>query len=271
MSLPRISSPVLGFFRRIVRRYFRRHFRAVRLASAEICRGVPQDVPLILYANHSSWWDPMVCVLLAQELMLRRQHFAPMDAAALARYGILKRIGIFPVEMNSPRGAAQFLRTGLDLLTAGAVLWITPQGRFVDNRERPLVFKPGLAKLAHRAGPQCILLPLAIEYTFWDERLPETLLEFGTPIRVGDSSLDYLERHLPSALLETMDSLATKSRARNPEAFDLLSEGTAGTGGFYALGRRLLSTLRGRPYQPDHTLRPEVVRILSTDPQDLPR
>jgi 1-acyl-sn-glycerol-3-phosphate acyltransferase len=253
MSVPHISPPVLGFFRRIVSGYFRRHFRAVRIAEGIRLSSITPGTPLIVFANHSSWWDPMVCVLLAHRLLPRRRHFAPMDAAALERYAILKRVGIFPVEMKTARGAAQFLRTGLDLLTDDAVLWITPQGRFADPRESPLVFKPGLAKLAHRAGPDCLVLPLAIEYTFWDERLPETLLEFGAPIRVGENSLEALALQLPKALQAAQDSLREKAMARNPLRFDLLSEGTAGTGGWYGLGKRLLSRLTRQPYQPDHT------------------
>ena len=44
-----------------------------------------------------------------------------MDAAALERYGILKRVGVFGVEMKTARGAAQFLRTGLAILASGGV------------------------------------------------------------------------------------------------------------------------------------------------------
>ena len=121
---------MLRGFRSTVRGYFRRHFRAVSL---QILAGQRQwlahtDAPLVVYANHSSWWDPMVSVLLAERLLPQRKHYAPMDAAALARYPVLKKIGIFPVEMQTARGAAQFLRTSLAVLTGGGVVWITPQG-----------------------------------------------------------------------------------------------------------------------------------------------
>ena len=179
-ELPTISGFTLRFFRRIVRGYFRRHFRAVSVQEAERLASV--SGPLIVYANHSSWWDPMVSILLAAVLLPGRKHYAPMDAEALKRYPILRKLGIFPVEMSSARGAAQFLRTSEAILAAGGVLWITPQGRFADVREE-LVFKPGLGALAARV-PDVTLVPLAIEYVFWDERLPETLLRVGEPLRV---------------------------------------------------------------------------------------
>jgi 1-acyl-sn-glycerol-3-phosphate acyltransferase len=252
MASPHISRPTLWFFRQIVRGYFRRHFRAVRISQAERFTSLPAG-PLIVYANHSSWWDPMVCVILAHRLMPQRRHYAPMDADALERYGILKRIGIFGVDMHSIRGAARFLRTGLDLLAGGGVLWITPQGRFADNRERPLGFKPGLASLAAKVPGGCTVMPLAIEYTFWDERLPETLLHFGEPVFVDGLGAEAVEQHLESALLETMETLKQKALTRNPREFNVLQTGRAGTGGYYEFGQRLLARLRGRVYQADHT------------------
>ena len=215
MDAPHISPAVLRFFRRIVRGYFRRHFRAVRISQASILRDALAG-PLIIYANHSSWWDPMVSVLLAESLLPTRRHFAPMDAAALARYGILKRVGVFGVELNSPRGAAKFLRAGLQVLADGGVLWVTPQGRFADPRQRPLEFKAGLAALATRVSGGCTIIPLAIEYPFWDERLPETLLHFGTPVYASGQTAAVLEAELRGALLTTMDTLAAKSIARDP-------------------------------------------------------
>ncbi len=258
MRVPAISKPVLGFFRHIVRGYFRRHFHGVRIAGASrLAELAAETGPLIVYANHSSWWDPMVSVLLAQRLAATRQHYAPMDASALERYSLLKHIGIFPVEMQSARGAVQFLRTGEAILTSGGVLWVTPQGRFVDARVRPLVFKPGLAALASRvanASGSCTVLPLAIEYPFWDERLPEALLEFGDPVRVtAGERTEAVEATLLAALEETMHSLEAKALAREQAAFYTLAQGTLGTGGFYALGKRLVAFVTRRPYRPEHT------------------
>jgi 1-acyl-sn-glycerol-3-phosphate acyltransferase len=252
MDEPKITAPVLTFFRRIVRGYFRRHFRAVRIANPQFLAQQTTG-PLIVYANHSSWWDPMVSVLLAQRLLPQRQHFAPMDASALARYGILKRIGIFGVDLNSIRGAARFLRSSLNLLGKDAVLWITPQGRFADPRERPLAFKPGMAALAARCPNGCTLVPLAIEYPFWTERLPETLLLFGSPIHIAPHTpTEEADALLQAALLEAMHSLEQKSIARDPAAFELLYTGRVGTGGFYQFGQRLLARVTGRRYQPAH-------------------
>ena len=249
-ELPTISGFTLRFFRRIVRGYFRRHFRAVSVQCAERLASV--NGPLIVYANHSSWWDPMVSILLAAVLLPGRKHYAPMDAEALKRYPILRKLGIFPVEMSSARGAAQFLRTSEAILAAGGVLWITPQGRFADVREE-LVFKPGLGALAARV-PDVTLVPLAIEYVFWDERLPETLLRVGEPLRVAEgASTEQLE----AALAAVMAELKAAVLARDPRAFSSLLRGGRGTGGLYGLGRRLRAWITRKPLAMDHSRRDE--------------
>jgi 1-acyl-sn-glycerol-3-phosphate acyltransferase len=254
-EIPVVSQMTLRFFQRIVRIYFRRHFRSVVVQQAEVLTGVAG--PLILYANHSSWWDPMVSVLVAETLLPGRKHYAPMDAAALKRYPILAKIGIFPVEMATARGAAQFLRTSQAILASEGVVWITPQGRFVDSRARPLGFKPGLGALAVRT-PGASVIPMAIEYTFWDERLPETLLRFGRPVRVEEGmSTDAASELLEGALVEVMEGLKVGAMARDAGAFRVLLRGGQGTGGFYAVGRRLRSLFGRRALQLDHTERRE--------------
>ena len=253
MDLPHISQPVLRFFRFIVRGYFRRHFRAVRVSDAGRWTGIP-DGPVIVFANHCSWWDPMVSVLLASEFMPDRNHYAPMDAAALERYAILKRIGVFGVEMKTARGAAQFMRTGLEIMKANGVIWVTPQGRFADPRERPLQFKPGLAALAAKAPSGCTVLPMAIEYTFWDERLPEVLMHFSKPIKVERQPAAQLKESFKAALLLAMETLQAKAIARDPSGFTVIARGRVGTGGLYEAGQRLVARLRGRRYQAEHTV-----------------
>lgn len=262
IETPPISSVVLWFFRRIVRGYFRRQFTAVRMTRNSDVSGLQGrgSERLLVYANHGSWWDPMLCVLLARKLMPGRKHYAPMDAVSLERYKILKQIGIFGVEMKTARGAAQFLRKGLAILAQEGVLWVTPQGRFADARERPLVFKPGLAALAARVPGGCRVQPLAIEYVFWDERLPEALVHFGEPVEVHGQTAAEVDAELQAALLEAMETLREFAMARDGAAFEVLQEGRAGTGGYYQIGQQMLAWMRGRRFEPQHTRRPVNMR-----------
>ena len=270
MKPPAISRLTLWFFRGVARSYVRRDFHALRLSAGE--RLHDDAGPMIVYGNHSSWWDPISSVLLARSLLPRRRHYAPMEAAQLKRYAILRRIGVFPIDPASTRGAAHFLRVGEAVLAAGGVLWVTPQGRFADARSRPLGFRPGLATLALRVAQQhghCTLIPVAGEYTFWDERMPEALLRIGEPLRLERTYCEArphaLDIDLERRLTEAMEELKALSVRRDPLAFRTLVRGSAGIGGLYALVQRIDALLHGREYHPEHTQTPAAAASFSRE------
>src|SRR3954466_324095 len=130
-----------GFFRFIFGRFAAKHLRAVRLAAW----GAPQpgEGPLVIFANHPSWWDGVAFMLLSTELFPGRRMFIPMEAAALARYGFMRRIGVFGVEQASARGAIGFLRTAEAVLASpGHMLWMNAPRRVCDLRDPPGALAP---------------------------------------------------------------------------------------------------------------------------------
>ena len=232
--------------------YFWRRFHAVRVSHSGMPRVAPGR-PLIIYGNHPSWWDPALYILLCNKLFPGRAGYGPMDAAALGKYGVLEKMGVFPVEQDTQRGAARFLATSLHVLSdPGSILWITGEGHFTDPRVRPLRLRPGIAHLARRV-PGAIILPLAIEYSFWNESRPEALARFGDPIDTGrDRTTAEWTRHLEAELARTMDALTLESTLRNPALFRPLVRGGAGVGGIYDLWRRLRAWSAGQRFDPSH-------------------
>ncbi len=259
-ALPRISQPVLRVFAIIARRMLRREFHTVRISGhvPDFSR-LPRDEPVIVFTNHAGWWDPMFCLFLSRVFMGDRTHYGPIDARGLERYGILKKLGFFSVDRESAKGGRDFLRTARAILESpGAVLWITPQGAFRDPRLRPPSFAPGLGHLVGKLG-KGTLLPLAMEYPFWEEKTPEALCRFGTPISCSDLSgrTDLSDsaawtQLLEIALSECQDALARAAIAREPDAFRILSGGSSGSSGPYALWQRVRAWSRGKRYHPEH-------------------
>jgi 1-acyl-sn-glycerol-3-phosphate acyltransferase len=236
------------------RRYFKRHMNALRIAPWGM-PAVPPSGPVIVYSNHPGWWDAAVYMLAADRFFPGYGSYAPIDAAMLAQYGIFGRIGAFGVDLESPRGAADFLRISSEILSApDRALWITAQGRFGDVRERPLGLKPGVARLVELA-PDCTILPLAIEYSFWLERGAEAFLAFGAPMRGSDlltlARPARLQR-LEADLTGTLERLSADVQSRDPARFRAVLEGRAGVGGLYDGWRRMAATLRGRTFDPSH-------------------
>jgi len=244
-TVPTISKPWLRLLRWAARRSLRRHFTAVRISRRDRVTAA-QSGPLIIYSNHSSWWDVLTGVLLSEKLMPHRNHYAPMDSGGPKRHPILGKVGVFGIHKNTPRGGTFLLRTGLRILSQGGVLWLTPQGRFADVREQPLKFRRGIAALAARVPGGCTLLPLALEYPFWDERRPEVLIQFGAPIRVDGQSADELMPLLEALLLEAMEELRDKAIARDGSAFEVLEKGSRGTGSLFGFSQKLWAWLLHR-------------------------
>jgi 1-acyl-sn-glycerol-3-phosphate acyltransferase len=251
-ALRRRSGILFWLFGWYLRWYFYRSFHAVRIARD----GLPPDVaerPLILYSNHPSWWDPAVYILVATKLFPGRRGYGPIDSAALARYGLLARMGAFGVPQDHARGAAIFLQTSLAVLARpGTMLTITAEGKFTDPRPRPVRLRPGLAHVARRV-PGAVILPLALEYSFWNESKAEVLMRFGAPVQPPptDDVAAWTER-LEDALTATMDALAVQSATRNAGLFQPLLRGQAGVGGIYDMWRRLRAVIAGQPFDPSH-------------------
>ena len=249
----RYSSRRMAFFGNWLEGYFARNFDAVRTASP----GAPDDRggPLLVYSNHPSWWDPIHFLLLARFTFPKRRMFGPFDAEALKKYSFFGRIGGFGIDTSSRRGAADFLRTSLAILEVpDATLWITAQGEFADPRSRPLSLQPGLAHLARRLEGGFVV-PLAVEYPFWNESRPEALSLFGEPIPLGkdpDRSVEEWNQHLSTSLEQTMDRLATLASRRSAEGFDTLVLGRTGVGGVYDAWRRFKALASGRRFDPSH-------------------
>lgn len=255
-EIPRISPLLLKSFTWYCRGYIRRHFHSLRVSRA----GMPPErceLPLVIYTNHASWWDPVVGLVLKDAFFSDRTLYAPMDAAMLTRYRMFAKLGFFGVEQRSRRGAVQFLRASEVILESdNNLLAVTPQGSFVDVRQRPARFEPGLGHLATRAK-RAVFLPVAMEFVFWEERLPEILVRFGEPREVSGKnsttfSADDWTNEFEEKLEATQEALSTEAQRRDPGEFCPVLCGGAGQGGIYDIWRRLRSTLRGEHFTKEH-------------------
>jgi hypothetical protein len=128
-----------------------------------------------------------------------------------------------------------------------------------------------------RQAEKAVIVPMAVEYCFWNERFPEALVSFGKPIDMAvdapidapihakssakidtqinarDRTVAEWTRLLETHLQETMDRLAVDAMSRNPARFHRIRRGRTGMGGIYSLYKRVAASLRGKPFEPDHT------------------
>jgi len=257
-ELPAFSRRLHGWFMAYVRPYLRRHFHAVRLLRADPGAADHPAIagePAFFYSNHPGWWDPLTFLFVGERLYPGRMIYGPIDARALGKYRFLERIGFLGIEPGTWRGAARFLRMAKAAgRRSDVIFWTTSQGEFADPRERPVRLRPGVGH-AVAAAAGGVIAPLAVEYPFWNERLPEVLVAFGPAIRIAEAPgrpADEWTAVLERALEETQDRLAAAARRRDPRAFRTLLTGRVGVGGVYDVCRRIGAWLRGERFVASH-------------------
>ena len=269
-ELPTVNPWVLAGFRWIARRHLQRHFHCVAVNSEELksVAASPAD-RFVIYANHASWWDPLLAIFLAQRIFPDLVLYAPIDAVALRKYRIFSKIGFFPVERGSLAGARAFLNASKKILSRpGASLWLTPEGRFTDVRDTESELASGLAHIISTwnhlscscsdSGDAPIrfwAIAAAVEYVFWEERKPEVLVRLSRPVMISDGvfrTKDAWSRLLKRQLLDVQRQLAESSIARDAAAFERLLGGSSGTSFAYDAWRRLAALWRGQRFEVEH-------------------
>ena len=115
--------------------------------------------------------------------------------------------------------------------------------------------KAGIGHLPKQVGQLCFV-PVAIEYVFWEERLPEILVRFGEPYET-DAEERQLEPQVwteffAGRLTDTQNALAAEARHRQPEKFRCLLRGQAGVGGIYDRWRAMKAKWRGQTFESPH-------------------
>jgi 1-acyl-sn-glycerol-3-phosphate acyltransferase len=256
LALPRVATWQLRLFARYCGYYLRRHFHRLYLLESSPLAGL-SDAPVLICLNHPAWWDPLIAVYLSQHLFAKRRHYGPIAATAIGKYKFFERLGFFPIAPETREGAFRFLQIGRAALsTPDCTLWVTAQGQFEDVRVRPTRFQTGVGHLA-RTSSQFVMLPLALEYSFWRERTPEAFACFGEPIEVTDgeskSALDWT-RTFALAVESAQNLLAERVKSGQESQFQELLSGTAGVGGVYDIWRAAKSYARGKRFRAEHGL-----------------
>jgi len=118
---------------------------------------LPEDEPVLLCANHSSWWDPILLIsVLRRDFPLRVMGKKQLFAIPVLKT-FLTNIGVFPVDRgNSDIGA---LKTSIASLKEGWNLLLFPEGTRV-KKGKSVTVKAGAAMIAIRSGVK--LLPVFI-------------------------------------------------------------------------------------------------------------
>jgi 1-acyl-sn-glycerol-3-phosphate acyltransferase len=124
--------------------------------SVEGIENIPDQGPLVVCANHISWWDPVLLAWIMPwpvHFMAKKELFCN----GLMTY-LLTKLHAFPV--NREKADVGAIRTGLAVLKAGEVVGIFPEGTRQKTPDKLGPGHGGAALLAIRTGAH--VLPVAI-------------------------------------------------------------------------------------------------------------
>ncbi len=219
------------FFAWYLRRLVAKRFHAVRAegASADVLSLAARGgTPVILASSHSSWWDPLVALWVHDRWLADREACSPIDEAMLRKFRFFRKLGMFGVHPDDPASLRAFVRyvDGVFARDARGVLFMTPQGRFVDPR-LPVEIRLGIGMVAARHPAACVLVA-ALEYGFWTDQRPEAFLRVARvapPADGGDARAWHAA--IEAAMNANAAALAAAVQSRDPARFTALVGGDA--------------------------------------------
>lgn len=190
------------------RNLIKRRFAAVKVENPEFLKNRDRRIPLILYANHSSWWDGLIAFHLCQTCGI--DGFVMMEERQLKDLQLFRKLGAFSVIRENPREAVKSINYAVELLKveSNRAVLIFPQGTILPNDARPLQFFAGLSRIVEKLEI-VQTFPIALRYEFLQEFKPEIFVKIGKPeiFSGGKSDSKELTNHFSNCLTYVLDEL----------------------------------------------------------------
>ena len=206
------------------KRLLKKHFYAIHAAGIENLNSLNGKVPVIMYANHSNWWDGFIAYFISNRI-LKKDDYLMMDIEQMRKYRFFKYIGVFSVSRKSAAEAFSSLQYAAELLkSSGKYLWIFPQGDMTPQDRRPLRFFSGITKLAEITG-NVYIVPVCFRYEYLMEQRPEVFISIGKPdLFSGKPGTGFTEL-LRSNMEQQLDKLRDDITAGNLTCYKTIFRG----------------------------------------------
>jgi len=196
-------------------------FHTIAGRGLEHLRNLPDDRPVLLFCNHTNWWDGLVVYLLTRQTS--KAVYCMMEEKQLKHYRFFTWLGAFSVDLSSPLRSAAALRYAQRLLQKKeTAIWIFPQGKLCLPND-PVEVRPGTDYLAQNA-PHALLVGVAMRYEFFRENRPNILIEIGQPFpaieaiegRIARECNDAVARVTKAALAQDLTGFEPLFKPRWP-------------------------------------------------------
>ena len=162
------------------RNLMQRRFHSFHISGLHHLENRETNVPLLLYANHSSWWDGLIIFEIVRRFSIG--FFVMMEEKQLRKLSLFRRLGAFSVVRENPREAVKSINYAAKVLLENdnQTILIFPQGEILPNDLRPLHFYNGFARIIEKVG-DCSAFPVALCYEFQGNFKPEIYVKIAAP------------------------------------------------------------------------------------------
>lgn len=217
------NSIIGGLFALYHHRLLKKHFYKIHLSGRQNLSVAGNDMPVILAANHSNWWDGFIAYYLSNRIM-KCDDYLMMDIEQLKKYSFFSYVGVFSVDRKNAAEAMRSITYAADILkVTNRCLWIFPQGEMTPQDKRPLVFYSGITKIAERAG-KVKIIPTAFRYEFLMEQRPEVFISVGKPIEFPAGNKNFTAE-LEQLMTVQLDELKNNITNGNVGDFEIVFTG----------------------------------------------
>jgi len=150
---------------------------------------VPRNIPLMVVANHVSWWDGFLLIELQRRMRPGVPFHTVMLEKELRAHPFLERLGAIGLNTESPGSILQSIHELERRIKAqpDSMIFFFPQGKIRPSWRRPLEFKRGIEVFCKGLG-SLLVMPVAIHIEPLNTASPHAFVSAADPI-VSDAGL----------------------------------------------------------------------------------
>ena len=202
----------------------KKHFNSIRIKGENNLRDLGKNLPTIIYANHSNWWDGLIAFYLSYKRW-KKDAYIIMEEKQLNIYRFFIKLGAFSIDKSSLRKSYDAILYSINLLqNSEKTLWIFPQGEMLPYQTRPIKFYNGISKIVSEIKDVNII-PVTFSYEYIKEQRPEILINIGHRIKYDNTDIKEFTEFLKERMLDLLEDVNLCILKSNFEEFTIVFKG----------------------------------------------